>query len=132
MISKITPDKQKARALLKMAEITLERLEKTEVEKYPSNSLVDYYEIIHKLLEAITLQKGIKVKGEGAHQELIDFITKEYELGAQIRQFLQQLRDYRNRISYEGFIVQEQYICINQKKIKGIIIQLKQIQQKDS
>lgn len=46
MISKITPDKQKARALLKMAEITLERLEKTEVEKYPRNSLVDYYEII--------------------------------------------------------------------------------------
>lgn len=132
MISKITPDKQKARALLKMAEITLERLDKTEVEKYPSNSLVDYYEIIHKLLEAITLQKGIKVKGEGAHQELIDFITREYELGAQIRQFLQQLRDYRNRISYEGFIVQGQYISINQKKIKGIIIQLKQIQQKDS
>ncbi|GEM_PF-4726350 len=32
MIVKITPDKQKARALIKMAEITLERLEKTVIE----------------------------------------------------------------------------------------------------
>lgn len=128
MFHKITPDKQKAKALLKMAEITLERLEKTELERYPSNSLVDYYEIIHKLLEAIAFQEGIKIKGEGAHQELIDFIAKEYQLGEQARQFLQQLRDYRNKISYEGFMIHKQYISMNQKRIKAIIIKLKKIQ----
>ncbi|MBS3145261.1 hypothetical protein J4414_00445 [Candidatus Woesearchaeota archaeon] len=67
MITKITPDKQKSQALLKMVEITLERLEKTDKKSYPSNTLVDYYDIIHKLLEAIALKGGIKAKGEGSH-----------------------------------------------------------------
>ena len=95
MINKITPDKQKALSLLKMAEITLERLENTDIGRYPSNSLVDYYEIIHKLLDALASQNGIKVKGDGAHQELIDYICKEYSISEQTRLFLQQLRDYR-------------------------------------
>ncbi len=49
MIVKITPDKQKSDSLAKMAEITLERLNKTNFEEYPSNTLVDYYDIIHML-----------------------------------------------------------------------------------
>ncbi len=124
MIIKITPDIQKAQALVKMAEITLERLEKTEISEYPSNTLVDYYDIIHKLLEAIALREGTKAKGEGAHQELIEYIVKYLKLDEQTRQFLQQLRDYRNRISYEGFMVQENFIITNQEKIKSIIEKL--------
>lgn len=72
MITKIRPDKQKAESLRKMAEITLERLKKTDMEEYPSNTLLDYYDIIHKLMEAIALKEGTKIKGEGAHQELIE------------------------------------------------------------
>lgn len=74
MIIKIKPDKQKTEALKKMAGVTLDRLGKTEIEKYPSNTLLDYYDIIHKLLEAIASKEGIKIKGEGAHQELIDYV----------------------------------------------------------
>ncbi len=44
--------------------------------KYPSNSLIDYYDVIHKLLEVLTISTGIKIKGEGAHQELIDYVAK--------------------------------------------------------
>ncbi len=130
MIKKITPDKQKAQSLVTMAKITLERLEKTEITIYPTNSLVDYYEIIHKLLEAITLQKGIKIKGEGAHQELIDYVARKYSFDEQTRQFLQQIKDYRNRISYEGFMIQEQYLTENQEKITKIILKLKEIKKK--
>ena len=72
MIIKITPDRQKSEALKKMAKTTLERLQGTEMLKYPSNTLVDYYDAIHELLEALTLRDGIKIKGEGAHRELID------------------------------------------------------------
>ena len=68
MIIKISPDKQKSESLEKMAEMTLERLDKTDMEDYPSNTLVDYYDTIHKLMEALTLKEGIKIKGEGAHQ----------------------------------------------------------------
>ncbi len=124
MITKITPDEQKADALRKMAETTLERLEQTDKEKYPSNALVDYYDAIHKLLEAITLREGIKIKGEGAHQELIDYIAKSRGFDELTRQFLQQMRDYRNRISYEGFTVHKNFIILNERKIREVIEKL--------
>ncbi len=125
MITKVTPDKQKAQALIRMAEITMERLEKTNISEYPSNTLVDYYDTIHKLLEAIALKEGTKARGEGAHQELIDYVAKQIKLDEQTRQFLQQLRDYRNRISYEGFMIQKNFIITNKEKIKSIIRKLK-------
>ena len=114
MIIKIQQDKQKAVSLKTMANTTIQRLVETETLKYPSNTLTDYYDAIHKLMEALTLIEGIKIKGEGAHQELIDYITKKY-FDEQTRQFLQQMRDYRNRISYEGFMINKNYIVSNEK-----------------
>src|SRR3989338_3983293 len=116
MIIKISPDKQKASSLKQMAKITLERLNKTDIENYPSNALLDYYDIIHSLMEALTLSTGIKTKGDGAHQELIDYVCKNYGFNEQERLFLQQMRDYRNRISYEGFMVHKNYILQNKQK----------------
>ena len=107
-----------------MAKITLQRLNDTDIEKYPTNTLNDYYDIIHKLMESITLSKGIKFKGEGAHKELIDHIAKILELEEQTKQFLQQMRDYRNRISYEGFTIHKNYIKLNKNKILEIIKKL--------
>lgn len=124
MITKIYPDKQKSRSLKKMAEITLERLKETDTEKYPTNTLTDYYDVIHKLIDALGLISGIKTKGEGAHQELIDYIMKKYNFDEQTRLFLQQMRYYRNRISYEGFMVNKNYVVLNEEKIKDIIKKL--------
>ena len=107
-----------------MAKITLERLESTNIEKYPTNTLNDYYDAVHKLMEALSMLNGIKAKGEGAHQELIDYISEHYNFDEQTRQFLQKMRDYRNRISYEGFTVHKNYIVLNQEKIKNIIEKL--------
>ena len=121
MITRITADKAKAESLMKMAEITLERLRETDIMKYPSNTLIDYYDAIHKLMEALAVKEGIKIKGEGAHQELIDYIAKKHGLAEQARQFLQQMRDFRNRISYEGFMINKNYIGLNQNKIREII-----------
>ncbi len=121
MIIRVRPDKEKSEALKKMSEITLERLEKTEIEKYPSNSLVDFYDIIHKLMEAITIKNGIKIKGEGAHQELIDFLAKNKIFDESTRLFLQEMRDLRNRTSYGGFAVHNNYVVLNKEKILSII-----------
>ncbi|MCH8004191.1 MAG: hypothetical protein IH934_06195 [Nanoarchaeota archaeon] len=121
MITRVKPDKQKSESLKKMAEITLERLDKTDMEKYPSNTLLDYYDVIHKLMEALTIKEGVKIKGEGAHQELIEYVAKQQNISEQTRQFLQQMRDYRNRIYYEGFIVHKNYIILNKGKIQTII-----------
>lgn len=77
MIIKVHPDIQKAKSLREMAVITLERLKETDKEKYLSNTLTDYYDIIRKLLEALTSLDGIKVKGEGAHQLIIDYACEK-------------------------------------------------------
>ena len=39
MITRVKPDKQKSESLKKMAEITLERLNKTDIDYYPTNTL---------------------------------------------------------------------------------------------
>ena len=121
MLTKVMSDKQKAKALKSMAEITLQRLETTDLVKYPSNTLTDYYDVLHKIMEALTLSEGVKFKGDGAHQELIDYVSKIYNLDESTRGFLQQLRDYRNRINYEGFMVNKNYILLNLDRIKQII-----------
>ena len=124
MIIKIHPNNEKSKSLKKMAEITLERLKETNIEKYPSNTITDYYDVIHKLMEALTLVNGSKIKGEGAHQELIDYIAKKHNFDEQTRQLLQQMREYRNRISYEGFTIHKNYILSNKEKIKTIVQKL--------
>src|SRR3989338_7765731 len=120
---KITPDKQKAKALINMAQITLERLDKTEKEKYPSNTLCDYYDSIHKILDDIALCDGIKIKGEGAHQELIEYVKKEEYVDEKTRIFLQEMREYRNSITYEGFSITTTYIQQHTQTIKNTIKQ---------
>lgn len=120
----VAQDKQKAMALLDMATITLERLKELDKCKYPANTLTDYYDTIHKLMEAITSIEGIKIKGDGAHQELIDYICQSNKLGESARNFIQGMRDYRNRIAYEGFGVTDEYIKANSKKIEELINKL--------
>ncbi len=121
MIRAIKPDKEKAASLKKMAKITLERLEKTDKINYPTNTLTDYYDVIHKLMESISLINGIKIKGESAHKELIEYISSELRFNQQTTQFLQQMREYRNRISYEGFMINKNYIMLSQKQTDKII-----------
>jgi hypothetical protein len=117
----ITPDPQKANSLTTMALMTLERLNATDKLKYPANTVTDYYDVIHKLLEALALLKGTKTKGEGAHQELIDYICADENLSEQTRLQIQQLREYRNRIQYEGFTIHINYIMLQEAGIKTTI-----------
>jgi len=124
MIIKTNQDKEKAGSLKKMAEVTLKRLKETDIGKYPTNTLTDYYDIIRKLMESLTSLEGIKIKGEGAHLEIIDYICKKYNLGESTRSFIQELRNYRNRISYEGFNIKESYIEDNSERIEKIIKKL--------
>ena len=127
MIIKVQPDRQKAKSLREMALVTFERLKETDKEKYPSNSLTDYYDIIRKLMEAITSIDGIKIKGEGAHQTIIDYVCDQYKLSTAAKRFIQELRDYRNKISYEGFSIKASYIKTNAKRIEEIVAVLQKL-----
>jgi|SRR3989339_957391 len=124
MLVKVQIDKQKARSLKEIAKVTLERLRETDREKYPINSLKDYYDILRALMEALNSIEGIKFKGDGAHFEIINYICEKFIFRESTRQFLQDLRDYRNRISYEGFVIKSNYIKSNSKRIEEIIDKL--------
>ncbi len=105
-----------------MAKVTLERLDDTQIFKYPGNTLIDYYNIIHLLMEAEAIEEGVKFKGEGAHVELIDHVAQKNFPNYRI--FLQGMREYRNKVSYEGFNVKESWIRNNDRKIRDIIVKL--------
>ena len=49
-------------------------MNETDREKYPSNTLTDYYEVIRKLMEALTSIEGLKIRGEAAHHDIINYI----------------------------------------------------------
>jgi len=128
MKRKVEIDKQKSKSLIKMAKITLERLGDINSLKYPSNTLNDYYNIIHQLAECICCSYGFKFSGDGAHAELLNFIFSEkFEFSESEKLFSQELRVLRNRISYEGFFIQEEYLKRNEIKIKNIIDKLLKI-----
>jgi hypothetical protein len=107
-----------------MALISLQRLKESNQNKYPSNTLIDYYDIIHKLMESLSLSIGLKATGLGAHKELIDLISEKYSFDNESKIFLQELRDYRNRISYEGFNINKNYLISNNKLLEKIISKL--------
>jgi len=130
MKQKIKIDKEKAKSLQIMANISLKRLNQTEKQKYPPNTVNDYYGIIHKLCESLSLINEIKFREEGAHKELIDFIMQKYNFSYQNKLFLQEMRELRNRISYEGFQIHKNYIKLNQKQITEIIDRLIKLNQK--
>lgn len=120
----IKPDKQKAVSLKDVSIITLERLNETDIVKYPTNTLKDYYDIIKSLMEALNYLGGIKFKSDSSHYETIEYICKKYNFNESTRIFIQNMREFRNRISYEGFHVKSNYIIQNHKKIEKIIERL--------
>ncbi len=126
-IHDVSRDREMAKSLKKMAEKTNSRIKETDKNRYTSQVVKDYYNVIHHLMEAISVSLGKKVKGRGAHAQLISFICEEFELGSGLEQFLQELRKYRNRISYEGFFIEKDYLDRNEEKIEGVIEKLNSI-----
>jgi len=124
MRQQITPDKQKAFFLKENAMLTLERLNKTEKLKYPTYTVIDYYTSIQYLLEHLCFLKGIKILGEGKHRELIIIAREEKAINQQEEWFLQQLREKRNRIQYEGEQLNKEFLEEYEEKIMHIIKKL--------
>ena len=114
-------DKQKAKALKAMSEKNLERIKETDVERFSSLILVDYYNVIRDLMEALTALEGVKIVGEGAHRELINHTCEKQGLKESERVLIQELRSYRNRVNYDGFTVRTEYLKQNKQRIEALI-----------
>ncbi len=123
----VTPDKEKVKSILKMVDTTLEMIGLIDLDKFSSNVAKEYYEIIRELISAILLLDGYKTYGEGAHKRLIEYLHanhpefSEYEL-----RLIDDLRVTRNKIAYDGFFVEKDYIERKIQDIQKIIKKLKE------
>jgi len=125
---KITPNKEKAKSILKMVETTLEMIKQIDIAKFSSNVTKEYYDILRELITTILLLNGYKTYGEGAHKKLIDYLKSNYKEFSDYEILLiDDLRITRNKISYDGFFVEKDYIERKLNDIQNIIEKLKGI-----
>lgn len=125
---KITPDKEKARNILKMISLLEERIKKQERARMTALIIADYYEIVKELLTAILLSDGYKTL---SHKDLIDYLKEKYtEFSNHEISVIDDLRVLRNRIAYEGFFVEPSYLDRNESLFKEIIQKLKDLIQR--
>jgi hypothetical protein len=121
---KVTPDKERVRSIVKMVDLIIERIKIQNKKTMTALIIFDYYEIIKELTTALLLSEGYKTL---SHKDLFDYLTKNHSYFNNYSSFLNDLRVLRNRISYEGFYVNSDYLDRNELILKNLINQLKQI-----
>ncbi|MBU0667375.1 MAG: hypothetical protein KKC26_08485 [Nanoarchaeota archaeon] len=84
----------------------------------------DYYEVIKELLTALLLKNGLKSNN---HECLISFFKKEFSNYEYETNIMHQLKDVRNRVSYDGVFVKKEYINSNRLEFEHIIKLLKEL-----
>lgn len=125
---RVTPDKEKAKSILKMADITLEMIKSIDAKRFSSNVTKEYYDTIRELISTILLLDGHKTYGEGAHKKLIEYLQlKHQEFSEYEILLIDDLRITRNKIAYDGFFVENEYIERKVKDIQKIIMKLREI-----
>lgn len=122
---KITPDKEKARSILKMVSLLEERINKQDKEKMCALIIADYYEVIKELITAVLLIDGYKTL---SHKDLIDYVDKKHpNFSKHEISMLNDLRVLRNRIAYEGFFINSGYLTSNEVNFKSLIVKIKNL-----
>jgi len=124
MIIKISPDKEKAKSMLEMAENRIKFLGKP-IDFPPTIKSENYYEIIKELLSAFLLTQGLKTVGEYAHKELIEESGRLNLLEESKLLIIDDLRIKRNKSSYEGKEIEKEYLDNHEKELKTIIENIK-------
>ncbi|HLD72637.1 MAG TPA: hypothetical protein VJA23_03555 [Candidatus Nanoarchaeia archaeon] len=122
---KITPDKEKAKNILQMVLLIEERIKIQDREKMAALIIVDYYEIIKELITAILLADGYKTL---SHKDLVTYLEEKFsDFLAEEIYLIDQLRILRNRVAYEGFLVNSIYLKKNENQFREIINKLRRI-----
>jgi len=125
---KITPNKEKAKSILKMVDTTIEMIKVIDVTKFSSNVTKEYYDVIRELMTVVLLLDGYKTYGEGAHKKLVEYLQSNYkEFNEYEISLIDDLRITRNKIAYDGFFVEKDYIERKVKDIQEVIRKLKEI-----
>ncbi len=123
-VTRISVDKEKARALLKLVEMRERDLAKKN-DEFVTLIVEGYYEIVKELITAIMAVDGWKTL---SHELLIGYLARFYkEFESSETYLIDQLRKTRNEIAYRGLMIQPDYLKRNRKNILEIISKLKKI-----
>jgi len=122
---KITPDKERAKSIVNMVSLVEERIKLQDRQRMSALIIADYYEIIKELITAVLLTDGYKTL---SHKDLIDYLKENCSgFNSQEISILDNLRILRNRIAYEGFLVEPSYLNRNENLFKELISKLKKL-----
>lgn len=124
-VSRITPDLEKARALLKVIQLREKNISFMDKAEMSTLIIESYYEIIKELITGIMSADGYKTT---SHELLIAYLAEFYKEFLRNELItLDQLRKLRNDIAYRGVIIESDYLERNEKTIQKIILKLKTI-----
>ena len=125
---KISSDKEKAKSIVQMTKLIEKRIIIQDKNKMSALILSDYYEIIKELITAILLLDGYKTL---SHKDLIDYINEKYqEFNSHEISLLDELRVLRNRIAYEGFLIEPSFLNRNESSFMEMIHKLRRLIEK--
>lgn len=124
-IRKVSVDEERIKSMVKMSENELDIIKDIPLsEKSASKLAKDYYEIIKELMVALLLCYGLKSSN---HECLVSFLKENYSDKEYEIKIIHKLKNIRNRVSYDGYFVSEDYIEENKLEFKHIIDWLKEI-----
>ena len=127
-VSKIRPDSEKAKSLLKMTALHERRAKMTQLPDMATLVVEEYYEIVKELITAIMSCDGWKTT---SHELLVGYLAKFYpEFAAAEITLIDQLRQIRNDIDYRGIMINPEYVERNQAAILDVIENLKDVTNK--
>ncbi|OYT32193.1 hypothetical protein B6U93_02415 [Candidatus Woesearchaeota archaeon ex4484_78] len=127
MIIKISPDKEKAKSMMRLAENRINFIRSITDPEFATIIAENYYEIIKELASAILLLDGFKAIGEFAHKELFEKLSEYNEIEGFEINLMNDLRIKRNKSCYEGKKIEYSYIENKSKDLKKIIKKLKEM-----
>ena len=94
---------------------------------FPSMRLRLFYDALRAYAEAYGIERGIRFRGEGAHYDLFEYLREERAITEDERIFLQDLRDTRNKNTYEGKDVPEDYLERKTPEINRLLGKLRNL-----
>ena len=123
IITKTTPDEERATQMLNMANLRLEFWKSQTEDKYTSLKVEAYYDIIKELIFAHLYKNGYNCTN---HLCLLAYLKEKFQDFDFEIQKIDELRKVRNEINYRGFNVQKDYLNRNELEFKNIITKIKE------
>jgi len=124
-IIKVNTDTEKIKSIIRMCDIRLKIVKQIKINQETASVIAyDYYEIIKELLTSLLLKNGLKSDN---HECLISFFKQNFPKYGYEANIIHQLKDVRNRVSYDGIFVKKEYVETNKLEFQHIIDLLKKL-----